>query len=208
MTPGVRRNRFVENLTSGGSGEMALERAFHELTTQLRRLRDALHAANITEVQDRPLKGETAVADAFGDHLADSIGLVDEALRHALAAQEAVGPRLDLDQARRTLSKGQEVFRTVERRYFIDLVSYDRLADLMQVARERGHEWKPWTESLKYELEQCRQPMEEVGASFIRCWEELAEILAVSLKLHPPSPKGERHARQSAKSLQSSPAEE
>jgi hypothetical protein len=83
---------------------VALETTFRNLHSQLKKLQDNLLALRLTVAEDKPLKGETALVDHFEDSIVDSMGLLEECLNSAHAAQKAVGLPLDLDRSRRALA--------------------------------------------------------------------------------------------------------
>jgi hypothetical protein len=156
---------------------MALEKAFQELTTRLRKLRDALMEVRLTVVEDRPVTDEAVLVDHFEYGIEDVLGWLEDGIKHAAEAEQAVGVPLDLDRARRGLSHSQEWFQRAEQRYFGDLVSYVRIEELTSFGRQRRREWQGWAESVKKGLEHCRPAMEETSQALIRCWQELAERL-------------------------------
>ena len=154
---------------------MALEATFRELSIQLRRLSDTLLALRLTVGEDKPLKGEAALVDSLEDAILDLMGLLDESLKAARAAQKAVGLPLDLDATRRALAKVQESFHRIEQQFSADLVSYEKLTDLANLGSERRGEWIPWAGSVKHGLEECRKPLDGASKALAACWQEIAE---------------------------------
>ena len=159
---------------------MALEATFRELSIQLRKLSDTLLALRLTVGEDKPLKGEAALVDSLEDAILDLMGLLDECLKAARAAQKAVGYPLDLDAARRALAKLQGSFHRIEQQFSADLVSYEKLTDLANLGNERRGEWIPWTGSVKHGLEQCRQPLDGASKALAACWQEIAERVGMT----------------------------
>jgi hypothetical protein len=154
---------------------MALERVFQELSDRVRRLRDSFLALQLTIREDLPPQGGVALVDQFGDAVDDSMGWLEESLAAAGEAQRAVGHPVDLDRARRALANCQEQFHRVEQRFASDLISYEKLKDLTGFGRSRRGEWVGWVKSVRRGLEECRQPMEEIGRALLACWQEIAE---------------------------------
>jgi hypothetical protein len=159
---------------------MALEKTFHVLTSRLRKLSDAVTEVRLTIVEDRPARNEVMIVDHFEYGVEDILGWLEESLKAASEAEHAVGHPLDLDRARRALSRCQELFQRTQRRYWSDLISYARLQELTAFGAQRRGEWQGWTESVKKGLEQCRQPFEESDVNVSQCWQELAERLGTT----------------------------
>lgn len=159
---------------------MALEATFRELFVQLRRVNDTFVALRLTVGEDKPRKGEAALVDHFEDTILEMMGQLDDCLKAARAAHKAVGHPLDLDAARRALAKCQESFHRIEQQFSADLVSYEKLKDLVAVGAERGSEWRSWAGSVKYGLEQCRQPLDSASKALAACWQEIAERVGMT----------------------------
>jgi len=158
---------------------VALEATFRELYTQFHRLQDTLLALRLTVVEDRPLKSDVALVDQLEDSILDQMGLLDEGLKAAQAAQKAVGHPADLGQARSALTTCQERFHGIERQFSADLVSYEKLKDLASLGA-RGGEWRPWAISVKQGIEQCRQPLDAASKALAACWQEIAERVGMT----------------------------
>jgi hypothetical protein len=153
---------------------MALEKVFRQLTDAIRRLRDSFLALQLTAREDTPREGSVVLVDAFGDAVDDCMGWLEEALGLALEGKRAAhGP--DLAATRRALAGCQERFHQVERRYFTDIVSYERVKDLTAFAKRRNPEWRGWVKSIRQGAEQCRLPFDEVSRELMNCWQEVAD---------------------------------
>lgn len=163
---------------------MALEKSFRELMVQLQQVADALQEALIT-IGDQPPAGEGAVADSIENTLLDVRGSLQNALEHGRKAEEAGRLRQDFYEASQELGRSNEAFLIASRHYFDDLTSHQKLVELEKLGRDRGPGWGQWVKVLKQSLEQSRTPLEEASVAFVGCWRELAEILAISLKLGP-----------------------
>jgi hypothetical protein len=153
---------------------MPIERTFRDLWTQFRRLQDTLLALRLTVVEDRPVKGDVALVDQLEDSILDQMGLLDEGLKAAQAALKAVGHPTDLGQARLAVTTCQERFHGIEQQFSADLVSYEKLKDLVSLG-VRGGEWPLWAKSVKDGLEQCREPLDDASKALAACWQEIAE---------------------------------
>jgi hypothetical protein len=159
---------------------MPLETTFQDLSTELRKLHDTLVAVRLTVVEDKPVRGEAALVDHLEDTILDMMGLLDEAIKAARAAQKAVGNVTDLNRARRALTVCQQRFHGIERQFADELVSYEKLKDLASLGSERRGEWLPWSNSVKEGIEQCRQPLDGVSKSLTACWQEIAERVGMT----------------------------
>lgn len=154
---------------------MALEITFRELNTQLKKLQDCLLALRLTVSEDKPLRTEAALVDHLEDSILEIMGLLEECLKESRASQKAVSSPVDLDRARRALTICQDRFHQAERKFSDELVSYEKLRDLVSLSEKRGGEWPSWASSVKHGLEQCCLPFDEASKALAGCWQEIAE---------------------------------
>ena len=159
---------------------MALERTFKQLRSGLGNLKEALEAMSTIVEQDRPPRGEVVVATSLVDALLEVRGILEESLAAAAEAEQAAGHPLDLDRARNALKACQEHFHLFANRFSAELNSYDRLADLMSMGREKGRQWLSWVTVVKESLEQCSALLEVVRDQLFLCWQELAERIGMT----------------------------
>jgi hypothetical protein len=157
-----------------------LEAIFRELLSELRKLQDTLVAVRLTVVEDKPVRGDSALVDQFEDTILEIMGLLDEGLKAARSAQKAVGHPTDLDGARRALTICQERFHRIEQQFAAELISYEKLKDLASIGSERRGEWLPWAISVKQGIEQCRQPLDAANKALAACWQEIAERVGMT----------------------------
>jgi hypothetical protein len=154
----------------------------HEVLSDLRRLLD-----------DHPAHGEKVLLlDSFGDAVEDLLGWLEESSQTCaplLPADPAErNAEFDANRARRALVVCQELFNRQLHRFLIDLVSYDKISQLLQVGRERGGEWQGWAKGIKLELETCQQHLYLTNEVMFRCWVELAEWIGMtSIAVHSTS---------------------
>jgi hypothetical protein len=158
---------------------VALESTFRELFSELKKLRDTLVALRLTVGEDKPRRGEAALVDHLEDTILDLMGLLDEALKAARAAQKGVDHPLNLDGARRALTICQERFHRIGHEFSANVVSYEKLKDLASLG-VRGGEWPLWANSVKQGIEQCRQPLDRAGEALAACWQEIAERVGMT----------------------------
>jgi hypothetical protein len=154
---------------------MALGKTFRDLIRQLRMLCDRLEELRVTVVEDRPAKNDAVLVDNLEDTLTDVLGWLNEAIVDSRKAERAVTAPLDLEQARQSLSRCQELFHQADQSFRTNLVSYEPLQDLAGFARERGGEWAAWFSSVKQGIGQCPQPLEDARTALAECWQEIAE---------------------------------
>ncbi len=159
---------------------MPLEETFQALFTELRKLHDTLVAVRLTVVEDKPIRGGSALVDQLEDTILDVMGLLDESLKASRAAQRAVGNVTDLNSARRALTVCQDRFHRIERQFAAELVSYEKLTDLTTLGSERRGEWLPWSNSVKEGIDQCRQPLDGASKALAACWQEIAERVGMN----------------------------
>jgi hypothetical protein len=160
---------------------MALEATFRQLSVSLHKLHDALSALQVT-VGDTPPNDEVALADGLENTVLDMMGTLHEIRKVALEAQKAVTHPADLDSARHDLTQCQERFHRMEQQFAADLVSYENLNQLAQLAKER-RPWTPWTKAFSQGIEQCRGPFDEASRALSSCWQELAENRGMSVSV-------------------------
>jgi len=162
---------------------MALEATFRGLTTSLQKLNDVVNALHIT-LEDKPQHDEAAVADDLTDKTLELLGLVHDVRKAAVRGRQSLKHPPDLDQARRSLTLCQQRFHKIEQSFSSDLVSYEKLKELIRVGR-RGKEWAAWARGTKEAIEQCRLPLDVASKALAACWQELAERLgtmSISIK--------------------------
>lgn len=154
---------------------MPLENTFRDLTLALRRLRDNVAAVQLTAREDTPVKGGVMAVDALSDAVDDALGWAEGSLAAATSAQKAVSSPANLQKARLQLLDSNQRFHNLQGRFFTDLLSYDRLNELVAFSNRRSGEWQAWAQSVRQGLEECMPPMEASGKALLNCWQELAE---------------------------------
>jgi len=150
-----------------------LERT-HEVFSDLRRLLD-----------DHPCEGDKVLLlDSFGDAVEDLLGWLEESLERCapFLPSKSAGRENDFDAnlARRALVACHGLFNQQMQRFLVDLVSYEKVAQLLQFGRERGGEWQTWAKGIKMELESCQHHLFLTSQVLFRCWVELAEWIGIT----------------------------
>jgi hypothetical protein len=159
---------------------VALEATFEDLTGQLRKLRDVLQALSMTTGEDRSRAEAVVLVDKINDSVMELAGWLENSLAAAEKGEEAVSQVPDLNRARRQLAVSQEGFQKLSEAFFSDLLSYDRIAELVQFGSEHGRQWMAWANTVKRGLEGCRPHLDTVAHSYFRCWQEIAERVGTS----------------------------
>lgn len=167
---------------------MSLRTEFQGLCAQLESLDETLSRLR-TAIDDHPSSGATPhLLDSIGDAVEDTRGWLEEALALAapVGAGQERGPNgFDVNRARQALVFCQEQFNRIMSRFTFDLVSYDRVAHLMRLGRERRGEWQTWAGLVKQELEGCQQQLYDTNQALFRCWLEIAERVGMtSVSVH------------------------
>lgn len=153
---------------------MSIETVFPELNERLTRLREAVVCLRLTVVEDKPIRGDLALIDLRSDAIDEMSGRIEEAIEEASRGQKALRSPQRLDAARQALSQCQQAFNALSRRFRSDLVSYERMAEVIGLARERGREWHAWAVSVQAALRQCEQPLHDVEEALFTGWREIS----------------------------------
>ena len=162
---------------------MSLRTEFQNLRTQQERLHE-VYSDLRRLLDDHPSQGDKVLLlDSFGDAVEDLLGWLEESSQTCLALLPSECGRnndFDTNLARQALVVCQELFNRQMQRFLVDLVSYDKIAQLLQFGRERGGEWQGWAKGIKLELETCQQHLYLTNQVMFRCWVELAEWIGMT----------------------------
>lgn len=162
---------------------MVLEATFDMLCSDLRKLRGILHDFNVN-VEDKPGTESVRLVDDVSDEVTELLGLSEESLSAAEEARRAAGPAFDPNQMRRSLAGSQKQFHGLSRNLFSNLLSYERISELIQFGREH-RDWRGWVDSVRQGLETCRPGVEAAEEAYFQCWQEIAERVTPSpVSLH------------------------
>jgi hypothetical protein len=155
---------------------MALDNALRALRLQLQHLRDCVGATRITLVEDRP--GDVALVDQRANTLDDLLGWLNEAAVLAEEGERSTAGRGDLHRVRRPLTRCHERVNRVATALGDDLLGYDRLVELLSLARSRGGAWPSWANEFQDGLRQSQRLVFDVSDALLACWREFAERAA------------------------------
>ncbi len=157
---------------------MSLEATFTSLRRDLARLQEAVSALHVTVTEDKPARGATVLVDHLDNVVTDLSGLLEEADARAAQAIQTNQPNGPLDQARAAVREIHELINRFTALYASELAAHDRIAQLLEMGRERGREWREWSQVVKTAIERCAAPMKAAVDAILECWSELAERLA------------------------------
>jgi hypothetical protein len=157
---------------------VSLEAAFTDLTAQLHRLGELLDGLGLTTGLDRSDKENPILAGTIDDTVVELQGWSKNALADAVKAEKSLNPRLDLNRLRRHLAASQEVFQKLSETIGLNLLSHDRVAELIQFGLENGPQWTKWTNAVRQWLEGIRPQLDVVARFYFRCWQETADRAA------------------------------
>jgi hypothetical protein len=163
---------------------VSLRLEFQSLGTQLER-QDEVFSDLRRLLDDHPSKGDKVLLlDAFGDAVDDLLGWLEESMQACapLLPSEPGGIEQDFDinLARQALVVCQDQFNRQMHRFSFDLVSYEKVGQLLQLGRDRGGEWQTWARGIKMELEGCQQHLYLTNQALFRCWLEIAERIGMT----------------------------
>jgi len=157
---------------------MGLEATLESLRRELGRLQEAVSALQVTVTEDKPARGAAVLVDHLDNLVTDLASTLEEA--NARAAQLLQGRQLHgpLENARAALRGIHELLNRFTTLYAGELATHDRIAQLLEMGRERGREWREWSQEVKTAIERCATPMKVAASAMLECWSDLAERLA------------------------------
>jgi len=162
---------------------LSLEASLDKLCNDLRRLRGVLRDFNVN-TQDKPDSESVHLVDDVSDEVTELFGLSEESLSVAEETCRAAEPPFDPSRMRRSLASSQRHFYSLLRNLFSNLLSYERISELVQLGREH-RDWRGWVESVRQGLETCKPGVEAVQEAYFQCWQEIAERVTTSpVSLH------------------------
>jgi hypothetical protein len=164
---------------------MPLETTFRNLSMQLSALREMLEALGTTVEEDRPSRGDVAVTTHLSDAILAARGTIEESWAEVERVTQAIRRGPDRESLRWGLIACQDRFHRFATQFHSELMSYERIDDLVGLGRTRGSEWAHWMGVVRQELEQCQAAMNQVRDALFLCWQELLERqLATSVSVH------------------------
>jgi hypothetical protein len=152
---------------------MSMEAAFESLRRALAGLQEAVSALQVTITEDKPARGAAVLVDQLDNLVTDMSGMLEEAddRAEALRTDKPNGP---LHETQRTLRDIHGLINRFAALYAGELAAHDQIAQLLEMGRERGREWREWSLVVKTAIERCAAPMKTVAEALVECWGELA----------------------------------
>jgi hypothetical protein len=158
---------------------MSLEVSLEWLHRELSRLSEALSALHLTVSEDKPPSGTVPqLVDQLDNLITDLSGTIEEAGAHVDQVLSSTQPNGSLDATRVGLHRAQELFNRFTSSYASELATYDYIARLLQMGREREHGWWQWSQVVKTAIDRCATPASATAAAMLECWSELADRFA------------------------------
>lgn len=152
---------------------MALDITFRELFTQLKKLRETLDPLRCLLPED-PLNLEVALVQHLRDSVNNVDGWLDDCLVELQDARRALG-HSDLNRPRQALAKCQKSFDEAENTFSSELLSYEKLREIVGLGERRKGIWRIWSQNVRRDLDTCRYELDLTRKALIACWQELAE---------------------------------
>ena len=172
---------------------MAIENVMTMLASSFEQLREGLTCLRVTVVEDAPSEPLVALIDQRANTVDDAIGWAEEGLEAATIMLALAAP--DWDTLRHHLAQAQRCFDRLHRSFTDDLVSYERVSELVSLGRRRGGEWQAWVKIVRQGLTQCQEAVYGLHGAFVSCWEEMAvRAPGVAIGVRAPDSSVERIA--------------
>jgi hypothetical protein len=156
---------------------VSLEAALASLRRELAHLHEVVSTLRVTVVEDRPTRGAVVLVDHLDNLVTELSSALEEADSHAAQALQ-IDPNGPLENVRAIARNIHDLLNRFATKYVDELASHDHIAQLLEMGRERGREWREWTLEVKTAIERCRTPMNVVASAMVDFWTELAERLA------------------------------
>jgi hypothetical protein len=153
---------------------MALNTTFRELYRQLKSLRETLDALRCL-LPDDPLNTEVALVQHLRESVDGVSGWLDDCLVQSQIARIAVEQDSDMSHSRRALTHCQASFDEAECASTAELLSYEKLSEVVRLGGRRKGVWIIWSQNIKRDLESCCYELNLTRKALTACWQELAE---------------------------------
>ena len=171
---------------------MALRDDIGTLRDRQDRLCARLTELRITVAEDRPRARDLALTDVRADALDDLLALALESAAAASAALQHATRPVDPPAVGRAILRCQELQDALSEKLGLDLLAFERIAELREVARRHGREWASWASSVEASLQGCAEALRDVSVAVIACWRgwmEWSDIEVSSLGRKAPAHK-------------------
>lgn len=150
--------------------ESSLESARRALSA----LRESVTALQVTVEQDQPASGSSVLVDQLDNRILELAALLEEVELQLNQAACCHSTFEASDEARSILcilhrSSNQAVAMLAS-----EIGSFDAIARLLRMGRERGREWREWSEVVKAAIDQCQAPAKRLSGCLVNCWSDFA----------------------------------
>jgi|SRR6516225_8922197 hypothetical protein len=156
----------------------SLENSFDSLRRALAGLQETISALHVTVIEDKPKQGAVVLVDQLDTLVVEMSSTLEEAEARAVDAVRTCKSTADLDESRSALCEVHRLVNRFSSLHAGELASYDRIAQLLAMGRERGREWRQWSQVVKVAIDRCSVPMNTAASALLQCWSELAERMA------------------------------
>jgi hypothetical protein len=154
---------------------MALETTFRELFSQLKNLKGTLEALRCL-LPDDPQNVEVALVQHRRESVDSASGWLDNCLVKCQAAQAVLSQPGDMNRLRQALTSCQTSFDAAERTCSVELLSYEKLREVVKLGVRRKGIWLIWSQNARRDLDSCRYELDLTRKALTACWQELAEL--------------------------------
>jgi hypothetical protein len=155
---------------------VALEATFRGLDARLQGTREAFTDLQVAVSEDSPRRGAPMLVDRLADAATDLLGWLEEAAEAGADALRQAGRPRDLEAVQAALLTCHERLHQVGQRFSADLLNCERTAEIHDLGRERGREWKLWSKSVEKSIDQCQAGLLGAGGAVLDCWKEISEL--------------------------------
>lgn len=157
---------------------MSLEATLTSLRRDLAGLQEAVSALHITVTEDKPAHGAAVLVDQLDNLVTELASTLEEADARVAQAIQGSQPNGPLDQTRIALREIHGLMNRFNALSAGELAAHDHIAQLLEMGRERGREWREWSQVVQTAIQRCAKPMDTAAGALLECWSELAERLA------------------------------
>lgn len=151
----------------------------------LAQLQETVATLHLTVDQDQPTEGATVLVDQLDHGIIDVASLLEEAASNAQLVRASHLSPLTRHHARHALRRAHLAVHQAGEIWHRQIASHDRMATLLQMGRERGRQWRDWTEVVKLTIESCREAFIPVALHLAESWFELTAPMAMAPPASP-----------------------
>ncbi|WP_446745404.1 hypothetical protein [Silvibacterium acidisoli] len=158
---------------------------FRELCRQLKSLKETLDGLRCL-LPDDPLNTEVVLMRHLRESVDSVNGWLDDCVAQSQIACAALEQASDINDSRRALTQCQASFDEAERASSAELLTYEKLREVVRLGGQRKGIWIIWSQNTKRDLESCRYELYLTRKAMTACWQELAEHAGMNGALRTP----------------------